>query len=111
AGDGKRRLRVPRSVERLAGVAALFVLWQVASAAGWVEPDVLAGPQSALTVGWDLARDGTLGDALWTSLGRVAWGLGLGVPIGTVLALVAGLSRIGDDLVDANLQMLRFVPI
>jgi sulfonate transport system permease protein len=41
----------------------------------------------------------------------VLWGLGFGIAIGAALALVAGLSRIGDDLVDSNVQMLRFVPI
>ena len=45
------------------------------------------------------------------SLRRVAWGLGLGVAIGSMLAVVAGSSRVGDDVVDANVQMLRFVPI
>ena len=54
---------------------------------------------------------GTLWSALRASLWRVLWGLGLGIPIGVVLALVAGLSRVGDDLVDGNIQMLRFVPI
>ena len=106
-----RRLRVPRGVERLAGVAVLFVVWEVAASVGWLRPEILAGPSAVLTVGWDLARDGTLADALWASLQRVAWGLGLGIPLGTALALVAGLSRVGDDVVDANLQMLRFVPI
>ena len=111
-GDARRRARrLPRSVERLAGVAALFVVWEVAARVGWLPPDVLAGPSTVLTAGWDLARDGTLAEALSTSLRRVAWGLGLGIPIGTLLALAAGLSRLGDDLVDANLQMLRFVPI
>ena len=107
---GERR-RVPRGVERLAGVALLLAVWELAGAAGWLRPDVLAAPSSVLTVGWDLARDGTLGEALWASLQRVGWGLGLGIPLGTTLALVAGLSRVGDDVVDANMQMLRFVPI
>ena len=106
-----RRLRVPRGVERLAGVAALFALWELASRLGWLPPDILAGPSAVLTAGWDMARDGTLGEALGASVTRVAWGLGIGIPLGTALALVAGLSRVGDDVVDANLQMLRFVPI
>jgi sulfonate transport system permease protein len=111
-GEGeRRRVRVPRAVERLAGVAVLFALWQLAASAGWLRPDVLAGPDAVLTAGWDLVRDATLLDALWASLQRVGWGLGLGIPLGTGLALVAGLSRVGDDVIDANLQMLRFVPI
>jgi len=106
---GRRRL--PKGVERLAGVALLLALWELAAAAGWLRPDILAAPSAVLTVGWDLARDGTLAEALWASLQRVGWGLGLGIPLGTALALVAGLSRVGDDVVDANMQMLRFVPI
>jgi sulfonate transport system permease protein len=102
---------VPLGVERLAGVAVLVGLWQLAASAGWLTPNVLAGPSTVLTAGLDLVRDGTLATALWASLQRVLWGLGLGVPLGAGLALVAGLSRPGDDLVDANVQMLRFVPI
>ena len=112
AGEAaRRRLRVPRGLERLAGVAALFALWELAARVGWLPPDILAGPSAVLTAGWDLARDGTLGEALGASVTRVVWGLGIGIPLGTVLALLAGLSRVGDDVVDANLQMLRFVPI
>lgn len=111
-GEGTaERFRIPRGLERLAGVAILFALWEVAAQVGWLRPDVLAGPSTVLTAGGDLARDGTLGEALWASLQRVVWGLGLGIPLGTALALAAGLSRVGDDVVDANLQMLRFVPV
>jgi sulfonate transport system permease protein len=64
-----------------------------------------------LTTGWDMVRDGTLGSALWTSVQRVGWGLAVGIPAGAVLAIVAGVTRVGDDLLDGNVQMLRFVPI
>ncbi|MFN8050696.1 MAG: ABC transporter permease [Acidimicrobiales bacterium] len=106
-----RRLRVPGGVERLVGVVILFAVWEAAARVGWLSPRTLAGPSTVLTAGWDLARDGTLGHALWASLQRVLWGLAIGVPTGTVLALVASLTRIGDDLLDSNVQMLRFVPI
>jgi sulfonate transport system permease protein len=106
-----RRIRVPRGIERLAGVALLVLVWEVASRAGWLATDVLAGPSTVLTAGTDMVRDGTLTDALWASLQRVFWGVAIGVPIGTALALVAGLSRVGDSMVDATVQMLRFVPI
>lgn len=105
-----RRL-VPRSAERLAGVVLLFAGWQFASSRGWLRPQVLAGPLDVVGTAQDLVRDGSLGAALGASLTRVLWGLGLGVALGAVLALVSGLSRLGDDLVDANVQMLRFVPI
>jgi sulfonate transport system permease protein len=107
----KQFFRVPRGVERLLGVVLFFAVWQLAATVGWLSPKVLAGPNTVLTVGWDMARDGTLFSALWASLQRVMWGLAIGVPIGAGLALVAGLSRFGDDVVDANVQMLRFVPI
>ena len=59
-----------------------------------------------------MTRDGSLGlGPVGDPLQRVLWGMGLGIPIGAVLALAAGLTRIGDDAVDANVQMLRFVPI
>jgi sulfonate transport system permease protein len=106
-----RRRRIPRGLERLAGVALLFAGWEVAARLGWISPDILAGPSTILTAGWDLVSDGTLGDSLWASTKRVLLGMAIGIPIGTLLALVSGLSRLGDNLVDANVQMLRFVPI
>lgn len=111
AAAPRRRLRVPRGAERLAGVALLFAVWEIAAQVGLLEPDVLAGPSMVLTVGRDLVADGTLLDALWASLQRVLWGAAIGIPIGAILALASGLTRIGDDLVDSTVQMLRFVPI
>jgi sulfonate transport system permease protein len=107
----KTRLRFPRGIERLAGVVVFFAVWEIASRVGWLSPTILAAPSTVLTVGWDLLRNGTLPDAIWTSLQRVFWGLAIGIPVGTALALFAGLSRPGDDAIDANMQMLRFVPI
>ncbi len=110
-GTSRAAWRLPRGLERLLGVVLLFAVWELAASAGWISTDVLAGPSTVLTAGWDLVRDGTLTSSLWASLQRVLWGMAIGVPIGTALALAAGLSRLGDDLVDANVQMLRFVPI
>ena len=110
-GATRRSWRLPRGLERLIGVVLLFGIWELASQLGWISTDILAGPSTVLTAGVDLLRDGTLTSALWASLQRVAWGMAIGIPIGTLLALTAGLWRIGDDLVDANVQMLRFVPI
>jgi sulfonate transport system permease protein len=102
---------VPRSLARLSGVVVVIAFWELVTAAGWVAPDQLAGPIDVLRTGWHLLVDGTLLPALWASLQRVLWGLLIGVPIGVVLATVAGLSRLGENLVDSPVQMLRFLPV
>jgi sulfonate transport system permease protein len=102
---------IPRSVARLSGVVLALALWELVTATGWVAPDQLAGPLDVVRTGWHLLVDDTLLPALWVSLQRVLWGLAIGVPIGVVLAAVAGLSRIGENLVDSPVQMLRFLPV
>ncbi|MES5824148.1 ABC transporter permease [Streptomyces sp. RG80] len=105
-----RRTRVPRWLRRTSGPLLLLALWQLLSATGVLTADVLASPGRIAQVAGDLLSDGSLGSAMATSLQRVAAGLLLGTLIGTGLALVSGLFRIGEDLVDAPVQMLRTVP-
>jgi sulfonate transport system permease protein len=109
AGGRTRRGRTGwrRAVSPLAVLAG----WQLASGTGLLPPKKLAAPVTVGRTAWDLLRDGTLEDALWTSLQRVLVGLALGVTAGLLLGLVAGLSRRGQDAVDPLLQMLRAVPI
>ena len=105
-----RRL-LPTGVERLLGVVLLIGLWQLASTIDLIDEQTLAGPATVVRSGWHLLQDGTLQSAIWVSLKRVIEGLAIGVPLGTALALLAGLSRLGEDTVDAPMQMLRFLPI
>ncbi|MFH9226831.1 ABC transporter permease [Streptomyces lydicus] len=107
--SGRRRV-VPRWVRRTVGPVALVVLWQVLSATGVLEGDILASPGTIAATAGDLVSDGTLPSAMLVSLQRVAVGLVLGGAAGVVLALVSGLSRLGEDLVDATVQMLRSIP-
>lgn len=97
--------------QRLAGVALLFVVWEIAARAGWLNERTLRAPSTVADVGWDMVRDGTLPAALRASGRRVLLALAIGTPAGAALALIAGLSRAGDAVVDANLQVLRYVPI
>jgi sulfonate transport system permease protein len=114
SGDPRRHrsLRSRHSgSQRLIGVVLLVGLWEVAALLGWIRPDELSAPTAVVSTGAHLLANGTLESALWASLQRVFWGLAIGVPIGAALALAAGLSRVGENLIDGNVQMLRFVPI
>ncbi|MDX3754963.1 ABC transporter permease [Streptomyces sp. AK02-04a] len=105
-----RRTRVPRWLRRTSGPLLLLALWQLLSGTGVLTPDILASPGTIARVGGNLVADGSLPNAMGVSLQRVAVGLLLGTLVGTGLALLSGLFRVGEDLVDASVQMLRTVP-
>lgn len=105
-----RRARVPRWLRRTSGPLTLLALWQLLSSTGVLTKDILASPGTIAGVARDLLADGSLTAAMGVSLQRVAVGLLLGTAVGTSLALVSGLFRVGEDLVDAGVQMLRTVP-
>ncbi|MET9294140.1 ABC transporter permease [Streptomyces sp. NPDC003077] len=106
----KRRQAVPRWLRRASGPVLLLVLWQVLSATGVLEAGTLASPGDIARTGRDMVADGTLPSAMVVSVQRVVVGLALGGVVGTALALLSGLSRLGEDLVDATVQMLRSIP-
>jgi sulfonate transport system permease protein len=97
-------------LRRAAAPLLLVAFWQVASWAGWIDGSTLASPAQV----WHAFRDSWSSGQLWpsiiTSLRRVLIGLAIGVSAGTVFGLTAGLSRVGEELVDAPLQMLRALP-
>jgi sulfonate transport system permease protein len=95
---------------RVVSPLAILALWETAFRTGALPPEKLTAPSQILRTGWRLAGDGTLGANLLDSLTRAAIGLAIGTSLGLVLAVVAGLSRIGDDLVDPPLQMARMLP-
>ncbi|WPO75604.1 MULTISPECIES: ABC transporter permease [unclassified Streptomyces] len=108
--SSSRRARFPRWLRRTSGPVLLGALWQLLSTTGALSSDVLASPGTIVRVAGDLIRDGSLPSAMGVSLQRVALGLLFGIAAGAALALVSGLFRVGEDLVDAGVQMLRTVP-
>ncbi len=78
--------------------------------AGLISPRILAAPSTILSAAWGLLVTGELEINMLVSLERVAAGLAIGVTAGAALALVSGLSRLGEDVVDAPMQMLRTLP-
>jgi sulfonate transport system permease protein len=107
----RSRVRLPRIVRRLGGPLLLLVVWQLVGSLGIASSQVLAPPSAVVRAAWDLTSTGELGANLLASLIRAGEGLAVGVPLGVLLALVAGLFRLGDDLVDSSMQILRGLPV
>ncbi|MFF3253320.1 ABC transporter permease [Actinacidiphila glaucinigra] len=105
-----RRRSLPRWLRRTTGPLLLLAAWQLLSATGVLRPEVLASPGTIAGTAAELVTSGQLGSAMAVSLQRVVVGLLLGGAAGITLALLSGLSRLGEDLVDASVQMLRAVP-
>jgi sulfonate transport system permease protein len=106
-----RRRHLPAALGRPLGPVVSLVAWFVVTNSGWVDRRTLASPQQVYDAARRLIEAGTLQDNLLVSLQRAMIGLAIGVTVGVVLALVAGLNGLGDSLIDANLQMLRSMPI
>ncbi|MBD3142756.1 ABC transporter permease [Microbispora bryophytorum] len=99
-----------RGWHRWVSPLAVVLLWQLASALGPLPARLLAAPSQIAVTALDLVRSGTLPTAIAVSLERVLLGFAAGAVAGVGLALVAGLSRPGENAVDPLMQMLRALP-
>jgi sulfonate transport system permease protein len=97
-------------LRRCISPALIILAWQLLSTAGVIDERKLASPAQIASTAAELIRDGTLGPATLVSVQRVFLGFALGAVLGVGLAVIAGLSRIGEDAVDPPLQMLRTLP-
>jgi sulfonate transport system permease protein len=106
------RRRGPRVgwLRRWVSPVVIILVWQALSSAGILSEQKIASPAQIATRAAQLAADGTLGAATLISVQRVFLGFVVGATFGLVLAVVAGLSRIGEDAVDPPMQMLRTLP-
>jgi sulfonate transport system permease protein len=102
--------RLKLSGQRWLSPLILLVLWEIGSRTGVIPTRILAAPSAVAGVFWSMTISGELLSNLLVSLGRVGLGLLFGVTAGVTLALVAGLSRWGETLVDSPLQALRTLP-
>lgn len=94
----------------LLGPVVLLVIWFVGSATGLIDPRTLPAPATIWTTMVDLAADGTLTTHILASLRLAAISLVIGVIAGVVLALISGLSRWGEALIDGPVQIKRAIP-
>jgi sulfonate transport system permease protein len=113
AARPRRRLGRGRPIPygRAIGPLLLLAVWSGASAAGVLDPRKLSAPWTVVATAADLWRNGTLGSNVAASLQRAAIGCLLGIVIGTVLAVLSGVSRIGGALIDGPVQIQRAIPI
>lgn len=108
----RERVRGPRAagLQRLISPIVLLLLWQAASSSGLLPERLIAAPVKIARTAVDLTTDGTLPNAIGVSLQRVVEGFVIGAVAAVVLALAAGLSRIGENAIDPPMQMLRALP-
>jgi len=94
----------------LSGPIVLLLVWELASQTGLLSPRQLAAPSTAILTGLRLLADGSLAEHFWASAQRAYIGLFSGVLIGLALALMSGLSRVGEASFDGVVQIKRAVP-
>lgn len=95
---------------RVSVPAAIVAAWWIGSAAGLIPPEILAGPPSVWTAGVELTQSGELAAFAAASFQRAAVGVTLGVLIGLVCGALAGLYALGEELIDATMQINRAIP-
>ena len=116
AGRPGRRRSAGRGWYRLIAPVAIVLLWQLVSSAGLISTQKLPSPTTVWHTAVSLVTTsspayGTLQGAMLVSLQRMAIGFAFGAVAAVALALVAGLSRLGENAVDPLLQILRTLPL
>jgi sulfonate transport system permease protein len=99
-----------RPFSGILGPALVLIVWSGSAATGLVDPRTLAAPWTVAGTAFDLLSDGRLESNILTSALRVGQGLAFGTVVGVVLALLAGLSRLGESIIDGPVQMKRSIP-
>ncbi len=99
-----------RHLARWVSPVVIIGLWQILSSAGVIDERTIASPAQIAVRAVELVQDGTLGTATLVSLQRVALGFLIGGVIGLSLAIIAGLSHLGENAVDPPMQMIRTLP-
>jgi sulfonate transport system permease protein len=105
-----RKISFPRWLRRLSGPVILLLAWSVSSTVGWLDPQLFPPPSQVARAAWNLIETGQLQANVGRSMIRVLEGATLGVAIGVSIALVAGLTRLGEDLIDSTMQIFKAVP-
>jgi sulfonate transport system permease protein len=109
-GDGREQSRRRSLALRLAVPIAIFVAWWILTVTNAIPPTTLSTPCATWDAFVDLLRHQDLLGDIGISVRRAALGLALGAGTGLILGVIVGLYRLGEELLDAPMQMLRMVP-
>ena len=104
------RWYAPRNLLRVALPLIILAAWQLASGSGLLSPRALPPPVDVIEAFRQLLETGDLQAALPASLARAGAGLAIGLIIGIGFGLLAGLSRLSEELFDSTFQIVRLIP-
>jgi len=106
----RRRRVVPSWVIRAIVPVGLIVIWEAAVRVGLLSERTLNAPSTILSALRELHESGLLEESIKASLTRAAIGFAIGLTLGLTLGLITGLFKMGEELLDSTVQMLRTVP-
>jgi sulfonate transport system permease protein len=109
-GEGRGRSRRSSLAVRLTVPVSIFIAWWILTVTGTIPATVLSTPSATWDAFVQLLLHGDLLGDIAISIQRALEGLALGAGIGLILGIIVGLYRLGEELLDASLQMLRTVP-
>jgi sulfonate transport system permease protein len=93
------------------GPVLLLAFWALGSALGWIDARILPAPWVVAMTAADLVAQGRLQHNVATSGLRALEGLAFGIPAGIAVALVSGLTRLGEYLFDGVVQIKKSIPV
>ncbi len=105
----RERNRLASISLRALGPLLLFTFWWIGASTGFLVRE-LSSPSRVVDTFQDLYDHQQLVHQVTTSLTRALTGAAIGASIGLVLGAIAGLWRVGEELLDSSLQMLRTIP-
>ena len=111
-GTGRRRRQVvPRWARRLAGPLLLVAVWLLLTASGIVSSRTFPTIPDVWRAGSSLISRGVFFRALGVSARRVAIGLSIGLGCGLIIAVIGGMWRRAEDVVDSGMQVFKAIPV
>jgi sulfonate transport system permease protein len=108
-GDAPRR-RWSAVPLRLLIPVSICAAWWMLTGTGVIPSTTLSTPAATWDAFIELLRHQDLIGDVGVSVRRALLGLALGAGVGLALGIVVGLTRLGEELLDAPMQMLRMVP-